>query len=127
MAVFEKYLKKKDFSSYEDFMDTFKIDVPVHFNFGYDVVDVYAEKQPEKVAITWTDGHSVKYDVTYKDLKEKSDKIASFLQGIGIEKGDRVLLILRRRIEWWYTMVALHKLGAVAIPANHQLSDKDIA
>ena len=47
MAVFEKYLKKKDFSSYEDFMDTFKIDVPVHFNFGYDVVDVYAEKQPE--------------------------------------------------------------------------------
>lgn len=127
MSIFEKYLKKHDFSSYEEFMDGFRIDVPVHFNFGYDVIDKYAEMEPDKDAIIWTDGHDVTYNVTYGEYKEKSDRIASFLQQLGVRKGDRVLLILRRRIEWWYTMVALHKIGAVAIPANHQLSDKDIA
>lgn len=127
MAVYEKYLRKKDFDSYEDFMDNFRLSVPVHFNFGYDVVDEYAKTDPEKVAIIWTDGHDIKFDVTFRELKDKSDKVASYFQSIGIEKGDRVLLILRRRIEWWYTMVALHKIGAVAIPANHQLSDKDIS
>lgn len=127
MPVFEKYLKKIDFSSYEQFMDEFRVTVPVHFNFGYDVIDKYAEEQPDKEAILWTNGNDVTFSVTYKEYKEMSDRIASFLQTLGIGKGDRVLLILRRRIEWWYTMVALHKLGAVAIPANHQLSDKDIA
>lgn len=127
IPIFNKYLKTKDFSSYEDFMDNFHIKVPVHFNFGYDVVDEYAAMCPEKVAVLWTNGHDVTFKVTYKELKEKSDQVASFLQSIGIGKGDRVILILRRRIEWWYTMVALHKLGAVAIPANHQLSDKDIS
>lgn len=127
MAIFEKYLKKIDFESYEDFMDNYHIKVPVHFNFGYDVVDAYAASEPEKVAIIWTDGHDVVRNVTFGELKETSDRVASFLGSLGIEKGDRVMLILRRRIEWWFTMIALHKLGAVAIPANHQLSDKDIA
>lgn len=127
MAIFERYLKKKDFNNYDEFIDNYRVKVPVHFNFGYDVIDKYAEEQPDKVAIIWTDGHDIKFNVTFKELKEKSDKVASFLQTIGVKKNDRVLLILRRRIEWWYTMVALHKLGAVAIPANHQLSDKDIA
>lgn len=127
MAVFEKYLKRKDFSNYDEFIDNYRIKVPVHFNFGYDVIDEYAKEQPEKVAIIWTDGHETTFNVTFREFKEKSDKIASFLQSLEIGKGDRVMLILRRRIEWWYTMVALHKLGAVAIPANHQLSDKDIA
>ena len=120
------YLQKEQFSSYEDFLQNFKVEVPDDFNFGYDVIDAYAEKMPEKEAIMWVNDRGEKKHVTYRAFKNTTDRCAAFLQGIGVEKGDRVMLILKRRIEWWYTMVALHKIGAVAIPATHMLTDKDI-
>ena len=124
--MLERYLDNIDFYSYKDFMENFKVNIPEDFNFGYDVVDAYAAKTPEKEAILWVNDEGEEKHVTYSAFKNNSDRCAAFLQGIGIEKGDRVMLILKRRIEWWYTMVALHKLGAVAIPATHMLTDKDI-
>jgi acetyl-CoA synthetase len=119
-------LEKEEFSSYEDFMQGFKVQVPDDFNFGYDVVDAWAKSVPEKEALLWANDKGEVKHVTYGALKNISDQCAAFFQGIGIEKGDRVMLILKRRVEWWYAMVALHKIGAVAIPATHMLTDKDI-
>ena len=124
--MLNKFLKKEEFSSYEDFMQGFKVQVPEDFNFGYDVVDAWAKAVPEKEALLWANDKGEVKHVTYGALKNISDQCAAFFQGIGIEKGDRVMLILKRRVEWWYAMVALHKIGAVAIPATHMLTDKDI-
>ena len=124
--MLNKFLEKEEFSSYEDFMQGFKVKVPENFNFGYDVVDAWAKAVPEKEALLWANDKGDVKHVTYGALKNISDQCAAFFQGIGIEKGDRVMLILKRRVEWWYAMVALHKIGAVAIPATHMLTDKDI-
>lgn len=125
-SMLNKFLEKEEFSSYEDFMQGFKVKVPDNFNFGYDVVDAWAKAVPEKEALLWANDKGDVKHVTYGALKNISDQCAAFFQGIGIEKGDRVMLILKRRIEWWYAMIALHKIGAVAIPATHMLTDKDI-
>lgn len=124
--MISKYLKQVEFSSYEDFLQNFKVNVPSDFNFGYDVVDAYAATLPEKEAILWTNDKGDVQHITYRAFKNMSDQCASFLMGIGVERGDRVMLILKRRVEWWIAMVALHKIGAVAIPATHMLTDKDI-
>lgn len=124
--MLEKYISKQNFTSYDDFMHNFKVNVPEDFNFGYDVIDAWAEKMPEKEALLWVNDRGDVQHVTYGAFKNVTDQCAAFFQGIGIEKGDRVMLILKRRIEWWYAMVALHKIGAVAIPATHMLTEKDI-
>ena len=124
--MLEKFLKQTEFSSYEDFMQNYKVQVPEHFNFGYDVIDAYAESDPNKEAILWTNDRGDVKHVSYAEYKDMSDKCASFMLTIGIKRGDCVMLILKRRLEWWITMAALHKIGAVAIPATHLLTDKDI-
>lgn len=126
IIMIEQFLKKSKFESYDDFMQNFKVDVPENFNFGYDVVDRFAIESPEKVAILWVNDKGEEKRITYRALKNVTDQCAAFFQEIGINKGDRVMLILKRRLEWWYTMIALHKIGAVAIPATHMLTDKDI-
>ncbi len=124
--MIEHFINKINFDSYEDFLENFHVNVPNDFNFGYDVIDRYAEEMPEKEAILWVNDRGESQHITYRALKNVTDRCAAFLLGIGIEKGDRVMLILKRRIEWWYTMIALHKIGAVAIPATHMLTEKDI-
>lgn len=124
--MLDKFLKKTNFSSYEDFMKNFKVEVPENFNFGYDVIDAWAEEAPEKQAILWTNEAGEVKTLTYAQYKEVSDRAASYFLSIGLGKGDRVMLILKRRLEWWICMVALHKIGAIAIPATHLLTDKDI-
>ncbi len=125
-SILEKYTGSQEFSSYEDFMEQFHVDVPDDFNFGYDVIDAWAEAMPEKEALLWVNDQGEVQHVTYGAFKNITDQCAAFFQGIGIEKGDRVMLILKRRVEWWYSMVALHKIGAVVIPATHMLTEKDI-
>ena len=124
--MLERFVKQTEFTSHEDFIKNLKIEVPENFNFGYDVVDVWATTQPDKKAILWTNDQGLEHQYTYAELKEKTDATASYFQSLGIGHGDMVMLILKRRIEFWFSIIALHKLGAVAIPATHLLTKKDI-
>lgn len=126
MSLLHKFLEKTEFDSYEDFRDHFKIEVPSNFNFAYDVVDVMARETPDKLALVWCDDNGGEKIMTFADISRMSNKVASFLTGIGIKKGDAVMLALKGRYEWWYVMVALHRIGAIAIPATHMLTTKDI-
>lgn len=124
--MLEKFLDKTSFDSQEDFTANFKVKVPDNFNFGYDVVDAWADSNPEKKALCWTNDKGEHIDFSFADIKRESDKTASFFQQCGIKKGDMVMLILKRRYEFWFSIIALHKLGAVCIPATHLLTEKDI-
>jgi len=124
--MLEKYLSRVEFSSYEDFKEGFAIEVPENFNFAYDVVDEWARIAPEKTALVWCNEQGEKASFTFAQVKLYSDKTANFFRSLGIGKGDPVMLILKRRYEFWFCLLALHKLGAVAIPATHLLTTKDI-
>ncbi|MCQ2069459.1 MAG: AMP-binding protein [Bacteroidaceae bacterium] len=124
--MLEKYLKKVEFDSLEDFQKNFEIIVPDNFNFGYDVVDEWARTNPDKLALLWTNDEGAEVSYTFADIKRKSDQVASFYQTLGIGRGDCVMMMLKRRAEFWFSIVALHKLGAVAIPATHLLTPKDL-
>ncbi|MBQ8889376.1 MAG: AMP-binding protein [Bacteroidaceae bacterium] len=124
--MIERFVKRTTFTSQEDFIKNLKIEVPENFNFGYDIVDAWAAEQPNKNAILWTNDQGASHQYTYAELKEKTDATASYFQRLGIGRGDMVMLILKRRIEFWFSTIALHKLGAVVIPATHLLTKKDI-
>lgn len=96
------------------------------YNFAYDIVDRIARENPKKLAMVWCNEAGDEKYITFEDMKENSDKTASYFMSLGIKKGDAVLLILKRHFEWWYCMMALHKIGAIAIPATNQLMTKDI-
>ena len=122
----ERYLTQTTFTSQEDFNQHFHIRVPEHFNFGYDIVDEWARIEPDKPALLWTNDKEEHRQFTFADIKRYSDQTASYFRSLGIGKGDMVMLILKRRYEFWFSIVALHKLGAVVIPATHLLTKKDI-
>lgn len=122
----ERFLKQTTFTSVEDYKKNLHFIIKENFNFAYDVMDVWAEEQPDKLALLWTNDEGVEIKLTFKDLKERSDQAAAYLQSLGIGHGDMVMLIQKRRLEWWITMLALCKLGAVAIPATHMLTKHDI-
>ena len=107
-------------------MQNFHINVPENLIFGYDVVDEWARTNPDKKALLWTNEEGEKIQFTFADIKRESDKTASYFQSLGIGKGDMVMLILKRRYQFWFSIIALHKLGAVTIPATHLLTEKDI-
>ncbi len=98
---------------------------PDNFNFGYDCVDVIAEKNPDKLAMLWVSGSGEERRFTFKDMRDYSNKTANYFARLGIKKGDKVMIVLRRHYQFWFTLTALHKLGAVAIPATDQLTTKD--
>ena len=122
----ERFLSKTSFTTQEDFIKNFKINVPENFNFGYDVVDAWAAEQPDKPALLWTNDKGECRQFTFADMKRYTDMTASYFQSLGIGHGDMVMLILKRRFEFWFSAIALHKLGAVVIPATHLLTKKDI-
>ena len=124
--ILSKYCPRIEFDSYKDFFENFRIDVPEDFNFGYDVIDEWARVEPEKKALLWCDDHGEEREFTFTEISQLSNRIANSLRSLGIGKGDVVLLILRRRWEYWITAVALHKLGAILIPGSLQLTKKDI-
>ncbi len=124
--MIERFLEKTSFESLEDFRANYKLNIPQGFNFAYDVMDVWAAEEPDKLAMLWTNDHGECRRFTFKDMKDMSDKAASYYLSLGIKKGDIVMLILGRRYEFWVTMLALLKIGAVAIPATHLLTDHDI-
>ena len=124
--MLERFVEQTHFTSQEDFIANFKVKVPENFNFGYDVVDAWAAEQPDKNALLWTNDKGEHIQFTYADLKKYTDMTASYFQSLGIGHGDKVMLILKRRYEFWFSIIALHKLGAVVIPATHLLTKKDI-
>ena len=124
--MIERFLKQTHFESVEDYNKNLEFIIPEHFNFAYDVMDAWAAEAPEKLALLWTNDQGEEIRATYAQLKEQSDQAASYLQSLGIGKGDPVMLILKRRYEWWIIMLALCKIGAIVIPATHMLTKKDI-
>ena len=122
----ERFLKQTKFSSFEDYNEHLEFIIPEHFNFAYDVMDVWAEEKPDGLALLWTNDEGEESRTTFAQLKAETDRAATYLQSLGISKGAPVMLILKRRYEWWIAMLALHKLGAVVIPATHMLTKHDI-
>ena len=124
--MIERFLKQTCFTSEEDYKQHLKFIIPENFNFAYDVIDAWAEETPDKLALLWTSERGEELRFTFKDLKEQTDQAAAYLQSLGIGHGDKVMLILKRHYQWWLAMLALHKLGAIAIPATHMLTKHDI-
>src|SRR5665647_3414722 len=107
MALHDKYLKEEYNQKGEVTNVTFNI--PQSFNFAYDVVDKLAEEKPDKLALMWCNFAGEEQRITFGDVKRESDKVAGLFQSLGIKKGDRVMLILKRHYEFWYCITALHK------------------
>lgn len=124
--LLKKYLPRIEFESYEDFKENFKINVPRDFNFGFDVVDAWADAEPDKQALVWCNEENDEKIFTFTDIKRLSNRAANFFKSRGVKKGSVVMLILRRRWEYWVCATALHKLGATLIPGTLQLTKKDI-
>lgn len=124
--LLERFLDKVEFESYEDFMENFHIKDLPGFNFAYDVVDEWARIEPDRKALLWTNETGEVKQFTFADIKRESDKTAAYFQQLGIGRGDMVMLIMKRRYQFWFAITALHKLGAVVIPATHLLTDEDI-
>jgi acetyl-CoA synthetase len=124
--ILARYCPRTEFDSYEDFYANYACRVPPNFNFAYDVVDEWAGFRPEKTALVWTNDDEGMKSWTFGDMKRLSDKAANVFLGLGVKKGDVVMLILKQRPEVWMLMTALEKIGAVCIPATYQLTRKDI-
>lgn len=97
------------------------------FNFGYDVVDRYGKEEPDKTALVWCCPDGEERIFTFKEIMELSNKALNVFKSYGIKKGDKVMTVLKRRYEYWYVSVALHKLGALIVPVTHMLTEEDLA
>ena len=127
MALYEEFVgrNREDFATLEDLNRNYTVTAPENFNFAYDVVDRLAREEPEKLAMLWVGDDKSERRFTFRDLSLLSNQAANLFRSVGVNKGDRVLVVLRRGYQFWYTLLGLHKLGAVAIPATHQLVAKD--
>jgi len=124
--ILKKYCPRIEFDSYEDFSANFEIVPPENFNFAYDVVDEWARVEPEKRALLWCDDDGAERTFTFTELSELSNRAANAFADLGLKKGSVVMVILRRRWEYWVTAAALAKIGAILIPGSVQLTKKDI-
>ena len=124
--ILKRYCPRIDFDSYEDFKANYAVTEPADFNFGFDVVDEWAKLNPKKLALKWTNDQGDMKEYTFEDMKIMSNKAVHFFKSQGIQKGDAVMLILKQRPEVWFCITALHKLGAVCVPASYQLTLKDL-
>ncbi len=116
--MIERFLVQTTFTSEEDFREHLEFKVKENFNFAYDVMDAWAEEAPDKLALLWTSERGEEKRLTFAELKKETDQTASYFQSLGIGRGDMVMLILKRHYQWWLSMMALCKIGAVAIPAR---------
>lgn len=114
-------------STYEEFQASFVQDIPPCYNFAFDMVDVAAGKDPDRLAMVHVDDAEVRREYSFGFFSEESSRLANALAQLGIGRGDKVMIILHRRVEFWTTMLALHKLGALGVPSPALLTAKDIA
>ena len=124
--MIERFLKQTRFCDQQDYEKNLAFIVPEHFNFAYDVMDEWARERPDALAMLWTNDMGRQERITFARMKTLTDQTASYLQHLGIGRGDMVMLILKRRMEFWLCMMALHKIGGIAIPATHMLTSRDI-
>ncbi len=125
--MLEKYLPRIQFDSYKDFKENYTVTVPENFNFGFDIVDGWAKEAPANRALLWCNDHGEEISFTFEEMSRLSNKAANFFRNYGVHKGSVVMLILRRRWEYWICATALIKLGAIVVPGTLQLTKKDIA
>ena len=126
MALYQRFLRKPEFGSYEDYLHNFRINVPENFNFAYDVLDVIAHQEPDKLALQWAHVDGRERAFTFEEISRLSCKAANLFVRMGIQKGDKVMLVLRRHYTFWIAIMALCRIGAVTVPATHLLTKKDI-
>ncbi len=126
MTPYKKYLDQWEFGSYEDYLKNFRINVPEHFNFAFDVLDQMAREAPDERALEWCNPAGEARTFSFADISRESSRCANMLSSLGVGRGDVVMLVLKRHYEFWFAIMALHKLGAVAVPATHLLTKKDI-
>lgn len=124
--MIERFLTQTKFTSEDDYAKHLHYIVPENFNFAYDVMDAWAEEKPDKVALLWTSERGEEVSTTFREFKEQTDRTAAYFMQLGIKHGDKVMLILKRHYQWWLSMMALCKVGAIAIPATHMLTVHDI-
>ncbi len=123
---YEEYLTCDMDNGWEAAQKSFSLHIPDNFNFAYDVIDRYAAEAPEAEALVWCDDKGEEKIFTFGVLAKEINKAANFFTAMGIARGDTVLLFLRRRYEFWFILPALHKIGAIAVPATVQLAAHDI-
>ena len=96
------------------------------FNFAFDIVDELGKRKPDKLAMLHVSEDGTERRFTFSDIKKESARAANYFKSLGIKRGDRVMLILKRHYQYWFSVIGLHKLGAIAIPAPNQLLEKDL-
>ncbi|MDR1700919.1 MAG: AMP-binding protein, partial [Lachnoclostridium sp.] len=127
MTIYEKYTgrSRESFSSFSDLTKNYKVTCDENFNFAYDVLDVLGTEKPDKLCMVWTAETGEDKSITFSEMMKYSNKTANYFKSLGIKKGDTVLLVLKRSYLFWYCMMALHKIGAIAVQATHLLTEKD--
>ena len=124
--LLSKLLTRTTFDSYKDFKRHYELHIPDRFNFARDVVDAWAEADPEKRALVWLNDRGERKEFTFKEISDLSKQAANYLSSLGLKKGDRILTLLKRNWQYWVTAVACHRMGVIIIPAAIQLATKDI-
>ena len=122
--VYEKFYKEE--KDEKGILKRVELEIPDDFNFSYDVLDYLGEKNPNGRALVWIKEDDTKKEFTYKEMMEMTNRTANYLTEIGVKRGDTVMLLMKKRYEFWPTLLALHKIGAVAVPGSHMLSIEDI-
>ena len=125
MRLIERFTPA-DYASLEDFYQNYTMTVPENFNFATDVIDEYARLAPDQRAMIWTNEQGEEHIFTFGDVSRWSKKAANALLAMGVRPGDPVLLMLKRRYEYWFVALGLMRLHCIQIPATHQLQKKDI-
>ena len=124
-ALYQEFVNEQ--RNAEGIIEHVTFNCPERFNFAFDVVDRLGREQPDKRALRWCDTSGMVLDVTFAEVSRQSDRAAAMFQAHGIGRGDHVMLILKRHLEFWYCFMGLHKIGAIGVPATNQLMPKDIA
>jgi len=127
MPIYEQFIgrHRDNYATLEDLQKNYKVTYPDTFNFAYDVLDVLGQRSPEKLCMLWVSNEGIERRFTFGEMARLSNKAANFFAGQGIVKGDLVMLVLKRGFEFWYCMMGLHKIGAIAVQATHLLMSKD--
>lgn len=123
MSIYQKY--SREILDEHGALQEITLDYPNNFNFGYDVVDAIADATPDKTAMVWCNTENEEHFFTFADIRKYSNRMANVFKNAGLRRGMRVMLVLKRHYEYWFAVVALHKLGVTVIPATHMLTVSD--